>query len=722
MVDGDAGAPAPSGTPAGQRAVDQLGDGRLGEEADRQVGDGDADLGAGELGRQRAQRQLDALRRRCHPRPRPGRPCCGRRSRRRTPRRRRRRRPRSAAARPPAGSTRSSVALRGDGSAGRQASVEEDGGDFDGAVHRWSVGVLRGAGSVAGTLPAGHSRGRQFRVQVSRPRRAYPLGVSESAPPSTAEQPPEPHGTTAVPPRAVASSSAAPSRPARRSPWPDAPSPPAYQPRQHRGPRSSAARTGTSSAASRTASRRRWRGRSAPPAAPASGSSSSSTRAASRTRRAEPCGWWPGLSLGAGDLWHRQQRRDRGRLGGDGQLPALGAAAPDHVPPPGPGGDDRVLGEPLQRPGQRRRRVHLAHRPTATSSARTRSARSTTCCRRRSPTRRWGSTSTTPSARSGTRTRTSAASCSSCTPSAAASYTEDDVKNSARILTGYRVDDVGHLPGPYDPERPLDAARSRCWASTTRTPTRTAAGRPAAYLDYLARHPATARRIARKLAREVRQRQPADALVDRLAQVYLEQRHRDQAGAAGAGRLLASSRAPSARRCATPARTSSRRTAPLGVRLAKPPQRRRRPRTRILWQAAELGQRAVLLAAARRAAVDNDSWSSPSRMLASMNVHYVMSAAAGGRPRASPTAAAEGLGRRSARSGSTSWSTTCRSELLHQRVDRRAARGLLRGRRLPSPRERITRTTRSIHWNLPRLLTTFLDSPDFLPGDRHDQP
>ena len=36
-----------------QRAVDQLGDRRLGEEADGQVGDGDADLGAGELGRQR---------------------------------------------------------------------------------------------------------------------------------------------------------------------------------------------------------------------------------------------------------------------------------------------------------------------------------------------------------------------------------------------------------------------------------------------------------------------------------------------------------------------------------------------------------------------------------------------------------------------------------------------------------------------------------------------
>ena len=50
-----------SGTPGGrQRPVDQLGDRGLGEEADGQVGDGDPDLGAGQLRRQGAQRLLDA--------------------------------------------------------------------------------------------------------------------------------------------------------------------------------------------------------------------------------------------------------------------------------------------------------------------------------------------------------------------------------------------------------------------------------------------------------------------------------------------------------------------------------------------------------------------------------------------------------------------------------------------------------------------------------------
>ena len=62
-----------------QRPVDQLGDRGLREVADGQVGDGDADLGAGELGGERAQRRLHAGGPGVTAPPPPARPGCGRR-------------------------------------------------------------------------------------------------------------------------------------------------------------------------------------------------------------------------------------------------------------------------------------------------------------------------------------------------------------------------------------------------------------------------------------------------------------------------------------------------------------------------------------------------------------------------------------------------------------------------------------------------------------------
>lgn len=99
-------------------------------------------------------------------------------------------------------------------------------------------------------------------------------------------------------------------------------------------------------------------------------------------------------------------------------------------------------------------------------------------------------------------------------------YTEDDVKDTARLLTGFTINSLtgvlafvtgSHAVGPVrilgftDPNSALD-------------------GRPAIerLTRYLANHPATARRIATKLVvRFVRDDAPA-ALVERLAQVYLD--------------------------------------------------------------------------------------------------------------------------------------------------------------------------------------------------------
>jgi uncharacterized protein (DUF1800 family) len=98
-------------------------------------------------------------------------------------------------------------------------------------------------------------------------------------------------------------------------------------------------------------------------------------------------------------------------------------------------------------------------------------------------------------------------------------FTERDVKASALILTGLSVDRTtgafryrpeAHYVGPV---RVLGFSHANASGD----------GRPvvAAYLRYLATHPATARRIATKLAVRFVQDDPPATLVDRLASTYL---------------------------------------------------------------------------------------------------------------------------------------------------------------------------------------------------------
>lgn len=100
-----------------------------------------------------------------------------------------------------------------------------------------------------------------------------------------------------------------------------------------------------------------------------------------------------------------------------------------------------------------------------------------------------------------------------------AGYTEDDVLNSARILTGLSVDQESgefefkpwrHWTGPV-----------RVLGFSHDNPTRAGGLQVAlAYLKYLAAHPATARRIAGKLARRFVSDAPSAAFVDKLVEVF----------------------------------------------------------------------------------------------------------------------------------------------------------------------------------------------------------
>jgi hypothetical protein len=98
-------------------------------------------------------------------------------------------------------------------------------------------------------------------------------------------------------------------------------------------------------------------------------------------------------------------------------------------------------------------------------------------------------------------------------------YTEQMVKDSAKILSGWTVDAYDSWRGLYDPDRhttgPVQVLGFKADNAS-------ADGRQLArdYLHYLAHHPATARTIARKLAIRFVSDTPSDDLVNHLASVF----------------------------------------------------------------------------------------------------------------------------------------------------------------------------------------------------------
>jgi uncharacterized protein (DUF1800 family) len=98
-------------------------------------------------------------------------------------------------------------------------------------------------------------------------------------------------------------------------------------------------------------------------------------------------------------------------------------------------------------------------------------------------------------------------------------YTEDDVKNSARILTGLGTDGSGEAT--YRPPRHFVGPVQVLGFSDSNSTA--AGGRDVAirYLNYLARHENTAKQLATKLCLRFVGDSPPAALVSRLAAVYL---------------------------------------------------------------------------------------------------------------------------------------------------------------------------------------------------------
>ncbi len=291
-------------------------------------------------------------------------------------------------------------------------------------------------------------------------------------------------------------------------------------------------------------------------------------------------------------------------------------------------------------------------------------------------------------------------------------FGEEAVKDSARILTGWTVEMWTTFAATYDEDA---HARGPVKVLGFEDPNRAADGRDVtrAYLRYLARHPATARRIARRLAVKFVSDDPPPALVDRLARVY----EQSETEIAPVLRALVSSR-EFARAAGTKVRDPGEDLVgayrALGVRLSKPPSGPagdQHAARAILWQVAGLGVKPFDWPRPDGQPIDNESWSSPSRIIASLQVHRDL---AGGwwpskgvryrKPAAWLPASSvrfDALVDHMART------------ILHRPASRRLLKACCQatgGR----PQERITREHGLVTWNMPRLLSTLLDSPDFM--------
>lgn len=291
-------------------------------------------------------------------------------------------------------------------------------------------------------------------------------------------------------------------------------------------------------------------------------------------------------------------------------------------------------------------------------------------------------------------------------------YGEDDVKASARILTGWTVDMWDTFREEY---LPRDHWRGPVKVMGFEHANADADGRAVtrAYLRYLATHPATARRVARKLAVKFVSDDPPEALVERLAEVYLA---RDTAIAPVLRALVGSAEFAAAvgAKVRDPGEDLVATYRVLGVRVTRPELGDARydyAAQQLLWQASSIGTVPFGWPRPDGQPIDNQSWASPSRMLASMGVHMDL---------AGTWWPSQGIRYRTPEQWVPRF--PIRFDQLVEHLSRQLLHRPATAQLLQAcceavdvqPRERITRDHGVVKWNMYRLLSTFLDSPAFL--------
>ncbi|MCW2735901.1 MAG: hypothetical protein JWN97_545 [Nocardioides sp.] len=288
-------------------------------------------------------------------------------------------------------------------------------------------------------------------------------------------------------------------------------------------------------------------------------------------------------------------------------------------------------------------------------------------------------------------------------------YDEDDVKASARILTGWHVDLWESWAASYVKE---DHWTGRVQVRGFSHKNRKGDGREVTreYLRYLAHHPDTAHHVAERLASKFVRDDPPQSLVRRLAKVYLKN---DTAIVPVLRALVASKefRSSAGAKLRDPSEDVVATYRALGVGIDRPSGDDSGVYA-MLWQASGLGLSPHAWPRPDGSPVANEIWASPARALGSMSMHWSM---AGGwwptvdlhyrKPsRWVPAKKAVRFG-------------DLVDEVSRDLLHRPATKNLIETACLATgcrTKEKIDREHGLYQWGFPRLLAAVLDSPDHL--------